>query len=148
MVTRRRLAPPAAVQVYELTEWGHELEPAVLALGRWASHSPSFPVGAGMGPDSLVLALKTTFQPEKADGLEATYELRLGVVPFKISVEEGRFEAERGEPESADAVIQSEPDTLTEVVFQGQALGRAVEAGTVQIEGSRLAANALFRALT
>src|SRR5512132_737421 len=42
IITRRKLAPPAAVQVYELTEWGRELEPAVLALGRWASGSPSF----------------------------------------------------------------------------------------------------------
>src|SRR3982751_296163 len=77
ILRRRRLPPPASVQVYELTDWGRELEPAVLALGRWASHSPSFPAGAPMGPDSLVLAMKTAFQPEKAAGLEATYELRL-----------------------------------------------------------------------
>src|SRR5581483_4449320 len=57
IVRRRKLPPPVATQVYELTEWGRELEPAVLALGRWASHSPSFPAGAPMGPDSLVLAL-------------------------------------------------------------------------------------------
>src|SRR5215211_500139 len=71
IVRRRKLAPPAAAQVYELTEWGRELEPAVLALGRWATASPSFPRDAEMGPDSLLLALKTAFQPGKADGLEA-----------------------------------------------------------------------------
>src|SRR5215208_8404579 len=81
IVSRRKLAPPAAVQVYELTEWGRELEPAVLALGRWASRSPSFPLGAPMGPDSLVLALKSTFDPAKADGLDATDEIRLGEMP-------------------------------------------------------------------
>ena len=99
IVSRRKLAPPAAVQVYELTEWGHELEPAVLALGRWASGSPSFPRDAEMGPDSLVLALKSTFDPAKADGLEARYELRLGDMPFNISVKEGEFDAARGEAE-------------------------------------------------
>src|SRR5690349_17598640 len=78
IVGRRKLAPPAAVQVYELTEWGRRLEPAILALGRWASSSPNFPRGAPMGPDALVLALKSTFRPEKADGLAASYELRLG----------------------------------------------------------------------
>src|SRR5690349_24334387 len=52
IVARRKLAPPAAARVYELTEWGHELEPAVLSLGRWASRSPGFPRGAEMGPDS------------------------------------------------------------------------------------------------
>ena len=89
ILARRRLAPPAAAQVYELTEWGRQLEPAVLALGRWASASPSFPREAEMGPDSLVLALKSTFDPAKADGLEATYELRLGEVPFSIRIVDG-----------------------------------------------------------
>jgi DNA-binding HxlR family transcriptional regulator len=148
IVTRRKLAPPAAAQVYELTEWGRELEPAVLALGRWASHSPAFPRDAEMGPDSLVLALKATFQHEKADGLEATYELRLGEIPFKISVKEEEFQAAHGEAERPDAVIESDPGAITSVVFGGNRLGKAVEAGDVRIEGSRRAVNALFRALS
>src|SRR3954451_17814494 len=97
IVRRRKLAPPAPAQIYELPEWGRDLERAVLALGGWASRSPGFPLGAPMGPDSLVLALKTTFQPEKADGVEAKYELWLGELPFNIAVKGGRFEAERGE---------------------------------------------------
>ena len=148
IVRRRKLAPPAAVQVYELTQWGRELEPAVLALGRWASQSPSFPRGAEMGPDSLVLALKSTFDPAKADGLEARYELRLADVPFNISVKEGEFHATRGEAESADATISSDPGAIAPVVFGGQPLGKAVKAGDIVIAGSRRAVNALFRALT
>src|SRR5213080_1222139 len=109
IVRRRKLPPPAAAQVYELTDWGAELEPAVLALGRWASASPSFPLGAPMGADSLVLALKTTFQPQKAEALDATYELWLGEIPYEIKVTAGRFEAERGEPAQPDATIRSDP---------------------------------------
>src|SRR5437867_13400571 len=37
IVRRRKLAPPAAAWVYELTEWGTQLEPVIAALGRWAS---------------------------------------------------------------------------------------------------------------
>ena len=148
IVRRRKLAPPAAVQVYELTEWGRELEPAVLALGRWASGSPSFPRDAEMGPDSLVLALKSTFDPAKADGLDATYELRLGEVPFKIAVKEGKFEAARLEPEGPDATIRSDPNTIASVVFGGNPLGKAIEAGDVEIDGSRQAVNRLFRSFT
>lgn len=148
IVRRRMLPPPAAARVYELTEWGHELEPAVLALGRWASRSPSFPVDAEMGPDSLVLALKTAFQPAKADGLEARYELRLGDVLFDISVEEGEFHATRGESESADAVIESDSGTIAGVVFGGNRLGKAVESGDVRIDGNRRAVTALFRAFS
>ncbi len=98
IVRRRRLAPPAAVQVYELTEWGRELEPAVLALGRWASRSPSFPLGAEMGADSLVLALKTAFDPAKAEGLDASYALWLGEIPFDIAVKGGASRRRGGRP--------------------------------------------------
>jgi DNA-binding HxlR family transcriptional regulator len=148
IVQRRKLAPPAAVQVYELTDWGGELEPAVLALGRWASSSPSFPRDAEMGPDSLVLALKSAFHPAKADGLDATYELRVGELPFRIRIEDGRFEAERGEADDADAVIRSDPNTIAGIVFRGHRLGKAVKQGDVRIDGSRKAVNALLRALT
>jgi DNA-binding HxlR family transcriptional regulator len=147
ILRRRKLAPPAAAQVYELTEWGRDLEPAVLSLGRWASRSPGFPLGAPMGADSLVLALKTAFQPEKADGLDATYELWLGEIPFNIAVKGGRFEPVHGEPERADVTIRSDPGTIAGIVFGGNPLGKAVEAGDVAIDGSRRAVNALFRAL-
>jgi DNA-binding HxlR family transcriptional regulator/putative sterol carrier protein len=148
IVRRRRLAPPAAVQVYELTDWGRELEPAVLSLGRWASASPSFPQGAEMGPDSLVLAIKSGFVPEKAAGLDATYELRLGEIPFKIAVKGGSFEAARGEAEDADATIRSDPNVIAGIVFGGNRLGKAVETGDVEIDGSRKAVNALFRSFS
>jgi DNA-binding HxlR family transcriptional regulator len=146
ILQHRKLAPPAAVQVYELTDWGRELEPAVLALGRWASSSPSFPRDAEMGPDSLVLALKSAFDRAKADGLDATYELRLGELPFRIRIEDGRFEAERGEADDADAVIRSDPNTIAGIVFRKNPLGKAVESGDVQFDGSRRDVTALFRA--
>ena len=143
---RRKLVPPAAAQVYELTGWGRDLEPAVLGLGWWASRSPGFPLGAPMGPDSLVLALKTTFQPEKADRLDATYELWLGEIPYSIRVN-GGFDAQRGEAGDPDATLRSDPDTLAGIVFGGRPLGRAIDSGEVEVGGSRRAVNALFRAL-
>lgn len=143
---RRKLAPPAATQVYELTGWGRDLEPAVLALGRWASRSAGFPLGAPMGPDSLVLALKTAFQPEKADGLDATYELWLGEIPYSIRVN-GGFAAERGETGDPDATLRSDSDTLAGIVFGGRPLREAIDSGEVDVDGSRRAVNALFRTL-
>ena len=35
VLRRRQLPAPAASRVYELTEWGQELEPVLLALGGW-----------------------------------------------------------------------------------------------------------------
>src|SRR5215204_5234320 len=34
VIVRRRLPPPASVQVYELTAWGYEAAPVFQALGR------------------------------------------------------------------------------------------------------------------
>src|SRR5690606_38308100 len=47
---RRKLPPPDPAQVYELTEWGLDAEPVILALGRWGARSawqdPSLPLSA------------------------------------------------------------------------------------------------------
>src|ERR687889_2824463 len=40
VVRRAKLPPPAASKVYELTPRGAELEPVILALGRWGSVAP------------------------------------------------------------------------------------------------------------
>jgi DNA-binding HxlR family transcriptional regulator len=148
IVRRRKLPPPAAVQVYDLTEWGRGLEPAVLALGRWASGSPDFPGDAEMGADSVVLAMKATFDPAEADALDATYALQFGDEAFSIAVSDGTFTAKRGEAERPDAAIRTDPDTMAAVVFRGKPLGKAVESGDVEIDGSRRAVSALLRALT
>jgi len=101
-----------------------------------------------MGPDSLVLALKSTFDPAKAGGLEASYELLLGEIPFDISVRGGVFEAARGEAEDPDATIRSDPSTIAGIVFGGNRLGNAVKAGDLAVEGSRQSVTRLLSALT
>src|SRR5918998_3635780 len=63
VVRRRKLPPPAAVQVYELTEWGAELEIVLKELGRWGARAPLVQ-GAGMSFDAHLLSLKTLFDPE------------------------------------------------------------------------------------
>jgi DNA-binding HxlR family transcriptional regulator len=147
IVRRRELPPPGAARVYELTDWGAQLEPAVLALGRWASRSPSFPRDAEMGPDSAVLALKSTFDPAAAAGIDATYELVLDDLPFRITVTDARFEAERGEAVQPDASIRTDPTTMTALVFRGRSLTDGLHGGDVEIEGSKRAVTRLIRLL-
>src|SRR5665213_1135148 len=59
LVAHRKLPPPAAAHVYELTPRGGELEPVLLALGRWGSRIPLPPACAALSPDGLAVALKT-----------------------------------------------------------------------------------------
>ena len=82
---RGTLPPPAGSRIYELTERGQQLEPVVLALGRFGSVAPFPPGEAQIGVDALVIALKTLFAPDAADGLSASYELRLGEQHFRAA---------------------------------------------------------------
>src|ERR687894_2633255 len=92
VVRRRKLPPPAASRVYELTDWGMELEPVIIRLGRWGARSPSRPRDAELGVDSIILSFRTMFDPRVAEGLKASYELRLGEDRFYAEVADGRFE--------------------------------------------------------
>ena len=135
VVRRRKLPPPAASRVYELTEWGEELEPVVIRLGRWGARSPSRPRDAALGVDSLILSFRTMFDARAAEGLEAIYELRLGEESFRAEVAGGCFEVVRGSAERPNATIEADPSTLAELVYEGRQLAQALDAGEIKIEG-------------
>jgi DNA-binding HxlR family transcriptional regulator len=138
VVRRRKLPPPAASRVYELTEWGMELEPVIVSLGRWGARSPLRPQDAGMSVDSLILSFRAMFDARAADGVSAGYELRLSEESFRAEVAGGRFEIVRGGGE-ADAIIQTDPATLAALVYGGRSLDEALRLGDIEIVGERSA---------
>ena len=139
VVRRRKLPPPAASRVYELTEWGEELEPVIIQLGSWGARSPSKPQDAPLGVDSLILSFRTMFDPDAADGFDASYELRLGEDRFRAVVEEGRFEIVRGNVDRPEAVIKTDPSTLAALVYEGRSLDEALRSGDAEFSGDRQA---------
>jgi DNA-binding HxlR family transcriptional regulator len=140
IVRRRRLPPPAASKIYELTAWGEELEPVIIKLGRWGARSPSRPHDAPLGVDSLILSFRTMFDPDTAEDLEASYELRMGEDRFRAEVSGGTFEVERGSAERPDATIEADSNTLAGLVYAGRPLSEALRSGDVKIEGDEAAA--------
>ena len=144
LVGRRTLAPPAGSRVYELTDRGRQLEPVVIELGRWGSRAPFPPGDATIGADSVILALQTLFRPDAAGGLEAGYELRLGDQRFRARVESGRLDLARGSAERPDAILETDPETLAALLWQGRDLPDARRAGDATVEGdARVAARFL-----
>jgi DNA-binding HxlR family transcriptional regulator/putative sterol carrier protein len=137
VVHRRKLSPPAGAWVYELTDWGLELEPAIMALGRWAARSPHFPQGASIGVDALMLSFRTMFDSKAAAGLEASIELRLGEDRFHAEVARGRLELARGSADQPDAILSAGPDTLAALVYGGRKLAEALRSGDVKVEGDK-----------
>ncbi|MEA2332632.1 MAG: hypothetical protein QOH58_2770 [Thermoleophilaceae bacterium] len=139
IVRRRKLPPPAGSRVYELTEWGLELEPVISALGRWGARSPCRPPEAAMSVDSHILAMRTMFDPAAAGDMSACFELRLGDDTFHAEVRDGRLEIARGSAEAPDATIVTEPATLVTLLFYGRPLAQALSCGDVAIEGDEKA---------
>jgi DNA-binding HxlR family transcriptional regulator len=139
IVHRHTLPPPAASRVYELTDWGRGLEPVVLALGRWGSRAPFPPGGQELGVDSVMLALKTLFDPALADGVDVCVQLRWGQHGFVARVGDGRLEIDRGGRDAPDAIVATDPGTLARVLWHGEPLAGAQSAGTVTIEGDEAA---------
>ena len=139
VVRRRTLPPPAASQVYELTEWGHELGPALLALGRWGARSPAIPRDVEIGLDSMVLALMALFESSRAAGIETTIGFTLRGQEFDARVDAEGIRIVRGAPEEPDATLATDPDTLSRLVWQGLDLEEAVAAGSASFEGDRAA---------
>jgi DNA-binding HxlR family transcriptional regulator len=145
VVQKRKLPPPAASQVYELTEWGYGLEPVLISLGRWAVRSPLLPRDGTLGVNSLILSFRTMFNPDSAKGLKANYELRLGEETFVARVFNNQFEIVRGNATKPDTILETDPVTLTALVYQGRSLNEAIKSGEVKLEGDKKIMERFFK---
>lgn len=138
VVHRRKLPPPAASQVYELTRWGQELEPVVTQLGAWGARSPVPPESREIGPDSIVLALRSLFDPAAAAGIDGVYELGIGEDRYRVEVADGELTLDRGRAEDPTAVVEVGEAGLLATVLTGQlSLEQALESGAASIRGAK-----------
>jgi DNA-binding HxlR family transcriptional regulator len=144
VIQKRTLPPPAASQVYELTDWGSELGPVLVALGRWGSRTPLPDRAPPLGIDAAIVALQTTFDPVAADGLDESYEIRLGDQSFSLVVADGRLELTRGEQTGRAALLDTDTATLAALVWHGRPLRDAIGLGDVSVEGDGSAAERLL----
>jgi DNA-binding HxlR family transcriptional regulator len=120
IITRRQLRPPAASTVYELTDYGQELVPVMLDLGRWGART--------IGPrreeqairsEWLAVALRAFFDPESAADLEARIRLDLDGDDFILEIAGGELQIHPGLDGEADLGIAG--DTLSLIAFLGGA---------------------------
>jgi DNA-binding HxlR family transcriptional regulator len=147
IVRKRKLPPPFGSTVYELTEWGRELEPIVTRLGAWGARSPVPPDAGEIGVDSIVLALRSLFDPEAAGGLQAHYELRIGEERFDVAIADGELALNRGESTGPEARL-AVPDapTLAAILTAQLEIDAALASGDLQIEaGGKATAKRFLR---
>lgn len=139
VLTRRRLPPPASVQVYELTPWGLEVEPVLQALGRWAARSPHLDPTLPLSPVSMMLSLRTMFDRAAAGDARAAIGFRLDGEGFVVTVADGAVTAVRAEPETAQvaAVVTGRPTDLAAVVYGNPSTVAERTWELLRVEGDR-----------
>lgn len=138
VLVKRKLPPPAAAQVYQLTKWGYAAEPMIQEIGRWAAmssqHDPTLP----LSPVSFMLSLRTMFDPEKARGQSARIGFRFPDAEFVATLADGKLVATREEPLDCDALfIAPAAPSLAVMFYVGLPAG---EVG-VTVEGDPAAAD-------
>lgn len=136
IVLRRRLAPPASVQAYELTPWGYESEEAIKTLGRWAARSPGHDPSLPLSAASLMLSFRTMLSAERAGDLDATIGFAIGEDVFTARIADGDIVIARKPPEAADVTFTAADATLiAAVVFGGVPIAAAVAQGMIAVGG-------------
>ena len=138
VIRHRQLPPPAASAIYELTEWGSELEDIIIRLGRWGVRSPDMPQEAETQPEWLMLGLRATYEPE-GEPLPTSYEFHFNGDVFWARVQDGALAVGRGEAEDADAVLTADVETIAMLVRRQLTPAAALRSGAVQLEGQRKA---------
>jgi DNA-binding HxlR family transcriptional regulator len=145
---RATLPPPAGARVYELTEWGARLGPVLTALARWGNACPTTPPTGPVGADSLMLGLRSAFQPPAGESWTATYDIGVGRDRFTADVTDGDLDLRRGAPHRADAGITTDAETLAAILDGRQTLAHAVQHGSATIWGDPHTLERLFAVTT
>jgi DNA-binding HxlR family transcriptional regulator len=137
IVERQVLPLPERGIAYQLTPYGAELEAVVLEIGRWGAKRLGDPrPDETITTDSILTALRTTFQPKAAKNVSASYELRVGPVNVHAIVSRGRLTTGDGPLPHADLIIETGP-ALRAVMAGEITPAEAIKNGSVHVQGDK-----------
>jgi DNA-binding HxlR family transcriptional regulator len=129
VVRRRKLPPPAAVTVYELTEEGRALDDVLRALAFWGART--------MGPPEAgdcwsTYAVHMRFRPEAA--VDGTYEVRfVGGEVISLEVRDATLTARRGEATEPTLVVEGEAERLHTLIEGIEPVEKVVGDGGIRL---------------
>jgi DNA-binding HxlR family transcriptional regulator len=145
-VVRRRVQPrPGGGVVYELTDYGTELEQPLMALGTWGAQAMG-PPGEGdfVSTDALALALRAAFRPREARGPQRLYELRVDGKTLRLAVKHGHATVPASSSAEPDLVIETRAELLSRLLTGELDVDAALTSSGLHVEGDRAEARRLF----
>jgi DNA-binding HxlR family transcriptional regulator len=130
---RRKLPPPASVQVYELTPWGYEAAPIFQALGRWAVRSPRHDATRPFSPVSLMLSLRTMMNSKSAGALDARIRIDMAGEHYFWIRSGDDVKIGRGSIDAPDLVLRGTPSEIAAYVYAGAPLSSIEAEGDLRL---------------
>lgn len=147
LLDKRVEPPPSASTVYALTDLGRELEPVVLALGRWGARYLEAPGDDVMRPRWAMVSLMRRYQGYDGKA-EYAVEVRVDDEPYRLRLTPGHLEVRDGTPFEADLRLVCDAPTFFRLVSRRAGVADLVEAGALVAEGPRNLLETLAPALS
>ena len=142
-VLARELLPRGVA--YGLTDYGRDLEDAMVRLGVWGARS-MVPRREGdyWSMHSLPLALRGAFQQDRSHQADGRYELSIGGQALGVTIADGTVSFAPGHNEDSDVVIETDPDTIYRLLTGAWNLDTALAAERVRLTGDASHAHRFF----
>lgn len=136
VVRRRLLALPEGAVVYELTDYGREIEPVLMELGRWGAKSMGrLPADVATRSRWLAAAMLAFHDDTRHPARPTTWELRMTDGTFTVHADGGTMTVTAGAPERADAVVTAGDRELHGLLTHSLSPAQALRSGAVHVEG-------------
>jgi DNA-binding HxlR family transcriptional regulator len=134
VVQKRKLPPPAASTVYELTEYGRQLEEPLYALARWGARTMG-PPGKGdeLHQDWGLDAFAALLDREAARGVTETYVMRLPDETYSVQLVDGKLHVTAEAAEDPDLEAELTMETLYGLAAGNLDPREAVDQGLVRL---------------
>ena len=144
IVTRRDLPPPAARQVYELTEDGRDLAVAITPMIAWGARrmSERDPAEA-FHPRWAAIAMSVLADGEAAHGVRETYQFVIGSSPFHFEVDDGTVRLRDGWADDPAVTWTTDEETWADIASGTLTAPAAISTGALTVDGDSKAASRL-----
>ena len=144
IIARQDLPPPAARQVYDLTDDGQDLADAMLPLAAWGVRR----MGDRTPGDSFrarwpALPMATFADREAARGVSETYQYLVGRAAFHFTVDDGSIGLHDGQAEDPAVVLTTDEKTWADIATGKITASSAAAAGKLTVTGDAQATKRL-----
>jgi DNA-binding HxlR family transcriptional regulator len=144
VVARQTLPPPAARQVYELTDDGRDLAAVMGPLIGWGARR----LGERKPTESFrarwsAVAMSAFADREAAKGVSETYQYLVGDSAFHFTVDDGSIQLHDGRVQDPAVTLRTDEETWADIASGKITASSAAATGALTVVGDRPAARRL-----